>query len=146
MVQLDIFYVNPIALLVGSLFEHLVGYVIYGASPLGRIWMLGMRADKRDDKYPSNARFSFQTACAYSFLSFLTQNYFLGVLLKLAHVQSLQQASLLAALVVMGVLFPKLVGELLWESRPLSVLGVRGLNGAACCLGSTVILYALGVH
>ncbi|KAL1916778.1 uncharacterized protein VTP21DRAFT_5482 [Calcarisporiella thermophila] len=139
-------YVNPFAVIVGTLFRFFLNMYFYSPYGFGTPWMEAMRADKNDQKFPQKEDFSISRALSITGAVNLIETYFLGLIMNLAQVYSFNHAAQIALYLFVAVQLSKLQGELTWEGRPLSLIKIKTATSLMELIALCLLLHAVGTY
>lgn len=129
----------PTALIVGSVFEHLSSYLVYGPL-LGQTWQRAMNSDKNSEFWASKEVGSVSLMYGASFLSSGIQVYAMSALLKLTGSFKYKNAFYLSSLIFAATTLPGMVFAYFVEKRPKEYVFVKFISGLAQTLGLGFIL------
>ncbi|KTW26708.1 hypothetical protein T552_02714 [Pneumocystis carinii B80] len=129
----------PTALIVGSVFEHLTSYLVYGPF-LGRTWQRAMILDKNTEFWASKKTVSAGLMYGVSFLSSSVQVYAMAALLKLTGSLKYKSAFYLSSLVFAATTLPNIVSGYFIEKRPKEYVLVKFVSGLTQTVGLSFVL------
>ncbi|QSL66005.1 hypothetical protein MERGE_003142 [Pneumocystis wakefieldiae] len=120
----------PTAVIVGSVFEHLTSYLVYGPF-LGRTWQRAMILDKNTEFWASKKTIS---------AGLMYGVYAMAALLKLTGSLKYKSAFYLSSLVFAATTLPNIVSGYFVEKRPKEYVLVKLVSGLTQTVGLSFVL------
>ncbi|BFZ59819.1 hypothetical protein YB2330_000840 [Saitoella coloradoensis] len=137
--------VKPSALILGTLFEHVSSFIVYG--PLfGQTWQKAMSTDKNSEFWASKETKSALTIYSSSLVSSITQTYAIAALINLSGTVTYKGAAQLGALIFMAQTIPQVVMSVVQEKRPRELTLTRVVTGLVQTVGMSLVLVGYGTR
>lgn len=129
----------PTAVIVGSVYENLSSYLVYG--PLfGETWQRAMNEDKNAEFWASKVTGPASLTYGTSLIASGIQAYAMSALLKLTGCIKYKSAICLSSLVFAATSLPSLVTAYFVEKRPKEYVFVKFISGITQTVGLGLVL------
>ncbi|RUS31602.1 hypothetical protein BC938DRAFT_477471 [Jimgerdemannia flammicorona] len=140
--------VNPMAIALGSVFQHITAYVLYGPV-YGSFWWRAMCADKGNGNWLDGER-KVQKRALYTgglyVMAIAQVAGFIGLLLNLTDAQTFSHATQLGLFLYFGILLPSIAEEYIMEQRSTVLIGLKALRGFIKTVGVSLIMFSWGTR
>ncbi|KAI9010692.1 hypothetical protein DFJ74DRAFT_685371 [Hyaloraphidium curvatum] len=133
--------ISPSGIAAATIGQTLAGFIVYG--PLfASQWVAAMKKEKGDtflSEKPKPQQYGTQVAISIAMDAL--KAYILARFLRRLDARDMERTLKVTFYMWLGLTAPAVAGEIIWEDRPVTLVGMRALNGLLGSLVGAAILY-----